>query len=95
MKKIINLTLVNGIKQYIKMIIHHYQVGFISGMQGLFNIHKSINLIQYINKLKNKNPMIISIDAEYLLVKFNIHLFKKLQTNGYRGDLPQHNKDHI
>ena len=77
------------------MIIHHYQVGFISGMQGLFHIHKSINVIQYINKLKNKNPMIISIDAEYLLVKFNIHLFKKLQTTGYRGDLPQHNKDHI
>ena len=60
------------------MIIHHDQVGFISGMQGLFSIHKSISVIQYVNKLKNKNLMIISIDAEYLLVKFNIHLLKKL-----------------
>ena len=40
------------------------QVGFIPGMQGFFSIHKSINVIHHINKLRNKNHMIISIDAE-------------------------------
>ena len=44
--------------------MHHDQVGFIPGMQGFFNIHKSINVIHHINKLKNKSYMIISIDAE-------------------------------
>ena len=39
-------------------------MGFIPGMQGFFNIHKSINVICYINKLKDKNRMIISIDAQ-------------------------------
>ena len=44
--------------------MHHDQVGFISGMQGFFNIRKSISVIHHINKLKNKNHMITSIDAE-------------------------------
>ena len=64
MQKNLKKILAKRIQQHIKKIKHHDQVGFIQCMQGFFNIHKSVNVIHHINRLKDKNHMSISIDAE-------------------------------
>ena len=94
--KILNRVLANRIQQHMEKLIYHDQVGFISDMQGFSSMHKSINVTQHINKLKDKNHMIISIDAEKAFDKIqHPFMIKTLQKMGIEGAYLNTVKGHI
>ena len=94
----------NQIEQYVERLIHHDQEGFIPGMQGFFNIGNSVYVMHNINKLKDKTPIIISVDAEKPFDEIQCLLMiekKKKNSRKYRKNtmqrknIPQHNKGHM
>ena len=93
--KILTKILANRIQEHIKRIIHHDQVRSTLGMQGFFNIRKSVNVKHHINKVKDKNHVIISIMQRSLWQNLTSIYNKNPPESRHKGNLPQHNKGHI
>ena len=93
----VNPILANQIPKYLNRIICHDQVGFIPGVQGFFNVHKSISVVHHINRLKNKIHMILSIDTEQafdkiqhaLKIKTLYQVSTEEQTSNNKGRIQQ------